>query len=177
MNIAILNVAILNIASLKRIPPPFGTFPKIHPFWRCHPSLNDNFPSDFNIGHTDFLHCVQLLSNVLYICTVLKLLYDLGNTVGWVSMTSFHCCCPLIWSLGADGGDDAICLNQTSLLGPSRGQRDAWWEPSVTRLVWSILTRLFAFNEPIIWSSAVFTMCSLLITHPGQHAAVQRIHW
>ena len=20
-------------------PPPFGTFPKIHHFWRCHPSL------------------------------------------------------------------------------------------------------------------------------------------
>ena len=120
------------------------------------------------------LHCVQLLPNVVH----LHRLYDLGNTVGWVSMTSFHCCCPLIWSLGADGGVDAICLNQTSLLGPwsvSRGQRDAWWDPSVTRLVWSILTRLFAFNEPIIWSSAVFTMCSLLITRleqPRPHSRV-----
>ena len=24
-------------------PPPFGTFPKIHPFWRRHPSLRDGW--------------------------------------------------------------------------------------------------------------------------------------
>ena len=28
-------------------PPPFGTFPKIHPFWRCHPSLTWSSCAEF----------------------------------------------------------------------------------------------------------------------------------
>ena len=30
------------IFGLKMTTPPFGTFPKIHPFWWCHPSLQNS---------------------------------------------------------------------------------------------------------------------------------------
>ena len=34
-------------------PPPFGTFPKIHPFWRRPPSLSDDNEENYDNGEND----------------------------------------------------------------------------------------------------------------------------
>ena len=43
-------------------PPPFGTFPKIHPFWKCHPSLS---LETFTTGQTKFTRAAPV-TNMRY---------------------------------------------------------------------------------------------------------------
>ena len=54
-------------------PPPFGTFPKIHPFWHHHPSLVNiilqTFISISYIIHSRNLYCNILIQGLLFFMT------------------------------------------------------------------------------------------------------------
>ena len=88
-------------------PPPFGTFPKIHPFWRRHPSLT----AEFRLNSTCvtrglplvlFVHGILLTTRqseffLLLLCgewagtawPATNVEEKRGETVEWSSITSF----------------------------------------------------------------------------------------
>ena len=48
-------------------PPPFGTFPKIHPTWRSHPSLSHGAMHHFS-HFNQLQNCIEIFSWLQKIC-------------------------------------------------------------------------------------------------------------
>ena len=66
------------------LPPPFGTFPKIHHFWRCHPSLSHTLLWDLRTS-LSIEHLTTRIPNSSYWTSFLSQ----KPTTFWISLRLF----------------------------------------------------------------------------------------